>query len=237
MVLNGMRREKIKAVIFDLYGTLVDTFSISSHEEVLRKMAAVVGAPPAEFIRIWFDNYDWRAIGKIASLEDNIRDILNKLNLPIDEDKLKEIAQIRYEFTRHSLKPWPYTVEVLRKLKELGYKVALISDCSAETPAVWETTVMSGLIDASFFSCVVGMKKPDPRIYLQAAQKLGVEPEECLYVGDGSSQELMGARNVGMHPVLIMTQKSDSGRKESKDWNGPRISRLAEVLTLLEKDG
>lgn len=234
MVSNGLGQVRIKAVIFDLYGTLVDNFSLSSHETVLRKMAVVLGAPPDDFVRMWFDNYDWRAIGKIASLEDNIRDILNKLKLPIDEDKLRQAAQIRYEFTRHGLKPSPDTVAVLKKLKELGYKVALISDCSAETPAVWDTTVMSGLIDASLFSCNVGIKKPDPRIYLQAAAQLGIRPKECLYVGDGSSQELMGARNVGMHPVLIMTQKSNSDRQESKDWDGPRISRLAEVLTLLE---
>ncbi len=56
---------KFKAVIFDLYGTLVDNFSARAHEEVLRKMASIIGAPPDDFVRLWFESYDWRAIGKM----------------------------------------------------------------------------------------------------------------------------------------------------------------------------
>jgi putative hydrolase of the HAD superfamily len=228
---------KYKAVIFDLYGTLVDNFSIRAHEEVLRLMAAVVKIPAEEFIRLWFESYDWWAIGKISSPEDNIRYICNKLGIPADEDKVKEAAKIRYEFTKQNLKPWPDAVEVLSQLKSMGYKIALISDCSAETPAVWASTVISPFIDISLFSCVVGIKKPDPRIYLQAAEQLGVQPGDCLYVGDGSSQELSGAARVGMHPVLIraMAGTQDAHRIDAEEWSGRQISRLSEVLTIIKE--
>jgi len=46
-------------------------------------------------------------------------------------------------------------------------------------------------------------EKPDPRIYHLALERLKVKPQDCLYVGDGSSHELTGARKVGMHPVQI----------------------------------
>jgi len=53
------------------------------------------------------------------------------------------------------------------------------------------------------FSCEVGLAKPDPAIYHLAAARLGVEPAECLFVGDGGSDELSGAGAAAMTPVLL----------------------------------
>jgi len=94
------------------------------------------------------------------------------------------------------------------------------------------------LIDVAIFSCVAGMKKPDPRIYRLATTQLAVEPENCLYIGDGSSKELTGAAEVGMHPVLIRDPDEDSSEvhrvdAEAEEWDGPVIASLSETLTLL----
>ncbi len=89
------------------------------------------------------------------------------------------------------------------------------------------------------FSCEVGLKKPDPRIYQLVAKQLAVKPESCLYIGDGSSNELSGATAVGMHPVLILDPREDSSSMhridaETDRWNGPVISSLKEVLELVK---
>ena len=225
---------KYKAVIFDLYGTLVSSFSMREHESVVREMAAIVGAPPDDFARMWFDSYDWRAIGKISSPEDNIRFICEKLGMAAEESKVREAAKVRYEFIRQGLKPWPETQPVISKLKSMGYKVGLISDCSAETPISWESSPLARLIDVAIFSCLVGFKKPEPRIYLQAVEQLGVKPEECLYIGDGSSDELSGAASAGMHPVMIRAaaEAPDAHRIHEERWSGPKIRSLSEVLKL-----
>ena len=92
-------------------------------------------------------------------------------------------------------------------------------------------------MDATVFSCLAGVRKPDPRIYLLATEQLAVRPEECLYIGDGSSHELTGAASVGMHPVLIRVPYEDTPdavRINEEEWDGPRVSSLTEVLTLLE---
>lgn len=232
------RAMKYKAVIFDLYGTLVGNFSLKLHEAVLKQMAGIVGAPPDDFVRLWFASYEDRATGRIATPEDNIEHICRQLGIAVEEAKVQEAAKVRYEFTRTGLKPWPDSLEVLSRLKALGYKLALISDCSGETPASWEQTPFAALMDASVFSCSVGIKKPDPRIFLQAAEQLDVKPEECLYVGDGSSQELTGASAVGMHPVMIRfpLETPDAHRIHEEDWDGPRISSLTEVLKLVSED-
>jgi len=88
-------------------------------------------------------------------------------------------------------------------------------------------------------SSSAGVKKPDPRIYQLAVEQLAVEPKDCLYIGDGDSQELTGAAQVGMHPVLIRVPDEDSTDvyrvdAEAEDWDGPVISSLKEVLPLLE---
>ena len=86
---------------------------------------------------------------------------------------------------------------------------------------------------------MAGLKKPDPRIYNMSAEQLSVKPESCLYVGDGSSQELSGAQAVGMHPVLIHNPEEDIARthrveSEVESWNGPVISSLREILDLVK---
>jgi len=81
------------------------------------------------------------------------------------------------------------------------------------------------------------MKKPDPRIYKMATDRMGIKPEDCLYVGDGSSHELTGARAVGMQAVLIRHTDETVDEvvmEREDDWDGPRITRLREVLNLVK---
>ena len=77
--------------------------------------------------------------------------------------------------------------------------------------------------------------KPDPRIYQLTAERLEVRPEECLFVGDGGSQELSGALSVGMHPVLIRhdANSTEPHLMNREQWEGPVISSLAAILTVL----
>ena len=91
------------------------------------------------------------------------------------------------------MKPRTGSLEVLASLKSKEYKIGLISDCTAETPLAWQNTPFAPFFDATVFSCRAGIKKPDPRIYEMATTRLGVGPQYCLYIGDGSSRELSGA--------------------------------------------
>jgi len=132
--------------------------------------------------------------------------------------------------------PRPGAIEMLAHLKLEGYKTGLITDCSAEVPAIWKDTPFIDLFDVAIFSCSVGIKKPDPRIYQLSVNQLGIKPQECLYVGDGSSRELSGAMRVGMDPVLIRTLDDpiDAHQIEAEEWNGRIISSLKDVLVLIK---
>ncbi len=227
---------KYRAVIFDLFGTLVDSFSVREHERILSEMAAVLSAPHDDFVNSWLRLYVERATGVFATFEACIEHICQALELQPERHQIEQAARLRIDLTRRNLKPRRDALQTLSQLRALGHKTALISDCSPEVPILWEDTPFAPLMDASIFSSSVGLKKPDPRIYQIACERLAVEPHECLYVGDGGSRELTGASRVGMHPVLIRVPHLDEGdahRVDAEEWQGPVISALKDVLALV----
>lgn len=82
---------------------------------------------------------------------------------------------------------------------------------------------MAQFIETPIFSCEERIKKPSGRIYEIACERLNVKPQECIYVGDGSSEELTGAAAVGMFPILKradLTDVYDPHRLDVENWNG-----------------
>src|SRR5206468_8073197 len=91
------------------------------------------------------------------------------------------------------------------------------------------------LVDAPVFSFVLGVKKPAAEIFLACCTQLGVEPADCLYVGDGGSNELVGARAVGMRAVHLSVPGEGGGVVYGRHaaWDGEVVSSLADVPGLL----
>lgn len=228
---------KYKAVVFDLFGTLVANFSRSEYDNVLAEMAAILQAPSEEFSQKWLGSFRERTTGILPTPRANIEYLCEQLGINPGEARIKHALQTRLNLTIRTMVPKPGSVETITKLKSDGYKIALISDCSSEAPTVWKDTPLAPLFDVTVFSCEAGMKKPNPRIYRIATDQMGVEPQDCLYIGDGSSRELTGAREAGMHPILIRhpDEVVDAHFIEREDnWEGPRITHLREVLNLVK---
>ncbi len=225
------------AVIFDLFGTLIDSLSRREYERVLAEMAGVLGIPCGDFVRLWLATSYERAVGILASSEANIAHCYRALGREGGPAGVADAVEIRTRFTQRALVPRPGSTETLLALRAAGYRLGLISDCSSEVSLLWSGTPFAPLFDEALFSCAVGLKKPDPRIYQLACDRLGVPPERCLYVGDGGSRELSGAAAVGMRPVLLRAaheDASDAHRIDAEDWDGPTIAALPDVLALVE---
>jgi putative hydrolase of the HAD superfamily len=230
---------KYKAVIFDLFGTLILNFTVERHEGTLRQMAFILSAPSEDFVRLWYQTFNDRCLGILKTPEDNINYVCSKLGVTANAARRNEAALIRYHLTESSMIPVPGAIDTLTWLKSNGYKTGLVTDCSSEVPAIWPRTSLAPYFDITVFSCQVGLKKPDPQIYWLAAKQLNARPEYCLYIGDGSSNELSGATAVGMRSVLIRDPKEEDGsfhrvEAEWQEWDGLVISSLEEVLGLLE---
>jgi len=225
------------AVIFDLFGTLLDNYPYEGYQNVLRQVASVLNVPFDAFRRLWSETAHERSLGTIPTIEDNIEYICNKVGASIDSEKIELATKIRYDFIASIMIPRQGAIEVISCLKSQGLKIGLISNCTSETPIVWENTHFAPLFDVALFSSSTGLKKPDPRIYHLALERLAVQPEDCLYIGDGDSQELSGAGQVGMRPVLIRLAGEDGTQPHlinREEWEEPVISSLQEVLGLVE---
>jgi len=229
---------KYDAVIFDLFGTLVDNFPGEAFESTAADMACCLGVPQQDFALLWnVDTWPMRVVGHFPTTEANIEHICGLLDVSVEEALVKTAAQIRFEFSRRILVPRDDVVETLTTIKSAGSKIGLISDCSLEVPLLWPDLPFAPFIDVPIFSCSVKLKKPDPRIFLLACEQLGVAPERCLYIGDGGSRELSGATAVGMDAVLIRVpyEEVDEGsRTEMLQWRGARISAIKEILAIIE---
>jgi len=227
---------KIKAVIFDLFGTLIDSFNAQEYRQILSEMASLLSLPKDSFYDLWTGSFNQRALGVFKTLEESFKFISNQLNTPVNVGGIEQATQIRLNYSKRTLVPRNDAITTLKQLKKLGFKIGLISDCTYEIPLIWEETSLSQHFDSVIFSCNVGIKKPDPKIYHLACRALKVKPKNCLYIGDGSSRELSGALRVGMFPILIRSpSEKDSVRIDEENWDGPRIKSLSEILIYINR--
>ena len=228
---------KYDAVIFDLFGTLVDNtefldFSRSEYNRTLSNVAATLSIPETDLLRLWSETVHERDAGLFPSMEEYFRHICREIGVEADLRQIARAVELRLEYLRSILLPRDHTVETLTELKASGYRLGLISDCSSEVPLLWPETPFAALLDGAIFSCEVKLTKPDPSIYRMVCDSLEVAPDRCLYVGDGGSSELTGAVEFGMDPVLIRAPY-DTVKGNREDWKGTRISELNEVLELV----
>ena len=93
--------------------------------------------------------------------------------------------------------------ESLSGLKEAGIKLAVVSNADGTVEAKLERAGLRGYFDAILDSGRLGVEKPSPGIFLEAAARLGLPPSSCLHAGDLVEVDVRGALGAGVHAVLI----------------------------------
>ena len=228
---------KYRAVIFDLYGTLVDDLRHPLRQEVRyqrwkSEVAATLGVSTEDFTRGWSETVPLQSIGAVKETLEPYKLISDTLGADVSDNQLKRASSIGLDYVRRALRPREGSLEALARLHDMGIRTGLISNCLGDTSHLWPSTPFASLFDASILSFEVGMVKPEPGIYRLACERLGVEPNECLFIGDGGSGELKGATDVGMDAVLIRVP-DDTENGDREGWQGTRISSVREVLRLV----
>jgi putative hydrolase of the HAD superfamily len=224
------------AIIFDLFGTLVNDFMSvggQTHEE----FAAILGVPYEPFMKLWREITERRTMGEFQTVEASIEHVCGALGVPVHAEQMAKAVEFRLEYTKRALVPKPDAVATLAALKNTSVKIGLLSNCSIEIPILWPETEFAGLIENPIFSSRERLKKPDPRIFHLACERLGVASQNCLYIADGENYELSAAADLGMHPVLIRNFSRDDGKeslREAREWRGTAVQTLPEVLSLID---
>lgn len=224
----------LAAVIFDFFGTLTESVHRDERDAGHAQVAAALGVPADRFRDELHRSWPERACGRYGDVEATLRRIARDCGAEPDERQVQHAAAVRRAGQRSYLRLRAETVPTLQALRRRGLAIGLVSDCTHELVEEWPALPTARLVDQAVFSVVEGVKKPDPEIFGRVCTRLGVAPEDCLYVGDGDSRELPGAAAVGMRPVRLAAPDHRDGHVfEPVDWDGPSVSALTELLTEL----
>lgn len=187
---------KYKVLIFDLFHTL----SSILHSNVPgRNSHEIIGISRDKWLDALFSDHERRARGHIKDPIEIVRDITDKLDMNLTDDQICELAQSRYDRFAYSLKNiLPHTVETIKELKRRGKKIILLSNADVCEVESWKYSPLAEHFDHAVFSCHTGYLKPEKEIYDHAVKLSGTLHEECLFIGDGGSDELNGAKNAGI---------------------------------------
>lgn len=225
----------IRAVVFDYFGTLTPSITTIIRESEQQALSQALGVDSDALEAAWGASFRERSTGRTGDLRATLALLARGLGGHPTEAGLTEAAAIRSAAYLRSAVPRPETVAVLTELRAAGLKLAVVSDCSDELVKAWPDLPVAACVDATVFSSVVGVRKPDPLMYRLACEQLGVPADECVYVGDGGSGELTGASTFGMRAVLLADEGWATGHRYDADtWHGETINALTEVPNLLK---
>lgn len=186
---------RIQAVIFDMYETLVTQFSGPLYYGT--QIARDLGLAPEAFLPGWRATEAYRATGKLT-FEEVIAQLMKEHGL-YSSEKHRQVVEKRLAIQADCFNHLhPQILPMLSGLKQRGFKIGLITNCFSEEAKLIRESDLFAYFDAPCLSYELGVRKPDPAIYHACLGKLGVPAGNCLYVGDGGSQELETARALGM---------------------------------------
>lgn len=94
-------------------------------------------------------------------------------------------------------------VDVLRQLKQRGYRLAIISNWGSQLPVLCDQLRITSYFETLVVSAIVGYEKPHPNIFRFALNETGLSPEDVLYIGDDLYLDYQASRKIGMHSLHL----------------------------------
>ena len=190
----------VKVVIFDLFETLISGFD-TGHPSTT-EVAQTLELPVKDFQREYYQSLrPARYTGQFPDYATVLRYIVGKLGGKSPESTIKTLTERRQSaFNTHLRRIEPEILDMLNKITTLGIRLGLISNTDGSEVLDWQNSPLARFFEVTIFSHAVGMVKPDPHIYQHACKNLDVAPSDCIFIGDGNSDELRGAAQVGMSP-------------------------------------
>lgn len=211
-------KTRIRAVLFDVDDTLFDREGAQQGilRVILQELPDVFAGLPAEAIRRAFDESDTIALREYEAgvLAEDFRSRRGKLFLRLlDLDEKHADAVTALYVGRYPTIDAPVdgAVSVVRQLADT-FPLGIVSNGFPDV----QYTKLATLGIRHLFGCVVlseelKIAKPDPRIFLHAADLLGTAAEGCLYVGDSYESDVVGAKRAGMHTCWFNPQALPAG--------------------------
>lgn len=243
---------KIQTVFFDMGGTLEtldydrDLRRTASDEllQFLRSKDMDPGCSESEFCSSVcaglkaYRETNTRSL-KELSADQICSDFILK-DFDLDRDSILGICDefmLRLEMTFYRREARPEAIDVLQQLVERGFKLGIISNVMSKR-CVTENLGRYGMLeffDPIVASAIYGRRKPDPRIFMYAAQLAEESPENCVHVGDKISRDILGARRAGFAMAIQIAHPEVDGVEPEEPRPTAVIRDLRELLELLPR--
>jgi 2-haloalkanoic acid dehalogenase type II len=222
---------KICAILFDLYDTLVYEEQTGTRQQAIEAITAA-GIDIEDWQKAWGATRVTALRGRYATMQERVQHALYEACPTQEKPELVEkvAALLLARKTSHIHAD---TCDSLTDLRTRGYKLALVSNTVPDEAEYARNCGLMPYFDTILLSCETGCIKPQPEIYLLAAQRLRVAPEACIFVGDGGSQELRGAKAIGMQAIRIERMTRAEGERDS--CFDAQVKDLHELLEWLDK--
>src|SRR2546428_279395 len=186
----------IQGILFDLFEPLVT----ESHGSIRRasSLASRLGVNEDAYRRLWRSRRLDVVLGR-STFRETLAQIAHTLGVPPDERLLDDIRSERMRQKAAVLCDVQSDVlATIEALRARGLRLPLVTNSFAEDVAGWDRSPLRPFFDVALFSCVAGLAKPDPQMYLLACRDLDLLPPHTLFIGDGGDDELAGALRAGV---------------------------------------
>jgi len=221
----------IKGICLDLFHTLIDVGQVP--DKIGRYTADILGLEREAWNQACFS--DAHEICRPTDHYTSVKLLAHSLDPSIEDDLIQQaIIERQRRFDYALLNVDADVLDTLAQLNQLGLKLALVSNASTSEVSAWHDSPLAQHFQSVAFSCDVGLRKPQTGIYLHALDTMQLSAAECLFVGDGGSDEHLGARAAGLTPVLITRHIHQATKlKAQRDRVDFEINRLQELLPIL----
>lgn len=203
-----------QAVLFDVYGTLVE---ISDPKRPFRELLNLALERNPSLDRK-------RCARALMSTRTSLRSAASTLGLRLSSHEEASLAEA-LAADLGGARLYPEAIGVLTHLRNIGVRVGVCSNLAHPYVAP-ASRLLEPYVDVHVWSCEVGLVKPEREIYLLSAARLGVAPETVLMIGDNLEADVNGPRSAGMSAMLIRREGTVPAAR-------PGMRTLDELVELL----
>lgn len=221
-----------RAILVDLYDTLV-RIRPDVREDMQRRMADRLGVAPDALIEEWQKTTRDSNLGLLVDTTTRFAKILQRLGVDRAADPA-ELAAMEHQLLVREQELAPGVDSFLRQARRRGYRIGLVSNCSASVNWTLHASGLRRLFDTEALSYQVGSVKPDPAIFHQALADLGCAAEEAYFVGDGNNDELSAAAGLSITPIQITWANARRHHGAGDGWS--RVGSFRHLAELIDPE-
>ena len=189
-----------EVIIFDLFHTLV---SLKSDGTSGRNTSDLLGIPEKDWNRLLWESSEHRLRHSHQDDVSIVRELAHMFDPSISESTIIEATRSRAIRFRDCLRnPSKERVDIIRQLHEKGHKMILLSNADVMEKRGWDESPFAPFFKEALFSCDIGYIKPEPDAYKAALRVSQSNPGAVVFVGDGGSDELKGAKACGITTIM-----------------------------------